>query len=385
MFSINIILQILKKELNQTFRNPRLAVLLFIPPIIQLIIFGYAVNFDVKNIKTAIIDYDRTSASRDFISHIESNKYFRIVKHLGNSDEIKREIDSSTVSCAVVISPGFMKNIENGKTAVVQVIHDGVDSNNAITVNNYLNMIAFKYQKKLQASKIQKINQKLAAGGKHAIKISAVNIEPRAWFNQSLESKDFFVPGIVGNILMLVTVLLTSMAIVREKEIGTIEQLLVTPIKPIEIVLGKTLPFMLVGIAQAAIIVAAAILWFEIPVRGSYALLFCGVVIFLLSNLGIGIFISTICQTQQQSMLVTLFFMLPAFTLSGFVFPIVNMPLIVQYFTHLIPLRYFLVIVRGVFLKGVGMDVLYPQYAAMTIISLAILAFSVMKFRRTID
>jgi ABC-2 type transport system permease protein len=385
MFSINIILQILKKELNQTFRNPRLAVLLFIPPIIQLIIFGYAVNFDVKNIKTAIIDYDRTSASRDFISHIESNKYFRIVRHLDNSDEIKREIDSSAVSCAVVISPGFMKNIENGKTAVVQAIHDGIDSNNAITVNNYLNMIAYKYQKKLQASKIQKINQKLAAGGMHAIKISAVNVEPRAWFNQSLESKDFFVPGIVGNILMLVTVLLTSMAIVREKEIGTIEQLLVTPIKPIEIILGKTLPFMLVGIAQAAIIVMAAILWFEIPVRGSYALLFLGVVIFLLSNLGIGIFISTICQTQQQSMLVTLFFMLPAFTLSGFVFPIVNMPEIVQYFTHLIPLRYFLVIVRGVFLKGVGMEVLYPQYAAMTIISLAILAFSVMKFRRTID
>ncbi|HBC74990.1 MAG TPA: ABC transporter permease [Candidatus Wallbacteria bacterium] len=385
MISFNKILQILKKELYQTFRNPRLVVLLFLPPIIQLVVFGYAVNFDVKNIKTAIIDYDRTPASRDFIAHIESNKYFKTVKYLNNSDQIKHEIDSSAISCAIVISNGFMKNIENGKTAVVQAVHDGIDSNNAITVNNYLNMISYKYLKKIQVSKIEKINQKLAASGRAPIKINAIVIEPRAWFNQSLESKDFFVPGIIGNILMLITVMLTSMAIVREKEIGTIEQLLVTPIRPLEIIIGKTLPFMLIGIVQASIIVVAAVLWFEIPVRGSYALLFCGVVIYLLSNLGIGIFISTVSQTQQQAMLVTTFFMLPAFTLSGFVFPIVNMPEIVQYLTFLIPLRYFLIIVRGVFLKGVGMEVLFPQYAAMTIISLAILAFSVMKFRRTID
>lgn len=385
MISFNKILQILKKELYQTFRNPRLVVLLFLPPIIQLVVFGYAVNFDVKNIKTAIIDYDRTPASRDFIAHIESNRYFKTVKYLNNSDEIKHEIDSSAISCAIVISNGFMKNIENGKTAVVQAVHDGIDSNNAITVNNYLNMISYKYLKKIQVSKIEKINQKLAASGRAPIKINAIVIEPRAWFNQSLESKDFFVPGIIGNILMLITVMLTSMAIVREKEIGTIEQLLVTPIRPLEIIIGKTLPFMLIGIVQASIIVVAAVLWFEIPVRGSYALLFCGVVIYLLSNLGIGIFISTVSQTQQQAMLVTTFFMLPAFTLSGFVFPIVNMPEIVQYLTFLIPLRYFLIIVRGVFLKGVGMEVLYPQYAAMAIISFAILAFSVMRFRRTID
>lgn len=385
MISFNKILQILKKELYQTFRNPRLVVLLFLPPIIQLVVFGYAVNFDVKNIKTAIIDYDRTPASRDFIAHIESNRYFKTVKYLNNSDEIKHEIDSSAISCAIVISNGFMKNIENGKTAVVQAVHDGIDSNNAITVNNYLNMISYKYLKKIQVSKIEKINQKLAASGRSPIKINAIVIEPRAWFNQSLESKDFFVPGIIGNILMLITVMLTSMAIVREKEIGTIEQLLVTPIRPLEIIIGKTLPFMLIGIVQASIIVVAAVLWFEIPVRGSYALLFCGVVIYLLSNLGIGIFISTVSQTQQQAMLVTTFFMLPAFTLSGFVFPIVNMPEIVQYLTFLIPLRYFLIIVRGVFLKGVGMEVLYPQYAAMAIISFAILAFSVMRFRRTID
>ncbi len=385
MFSLNKVLQILKKELNQTFRNPRLVVLLFLPPIIQLVVFGYAVNFDVKNIKTAIVDYDRTTASRDFIAHIESNKYFKTVKYLANSDDIKREIDSSAISCAIVISRGFMKNIESGKTAMVQAVHDGIDSNNAITVTNYLNMISYKYLRQIQVSKIQKINEKLKTAGRSPIKINAVTVEPRAWFNQSLESKDFFVPGIIGNILMLITVMLTSMAIVREKEIGTIEQLLVTPIRPIEIVIGKTLPFMLIGIVQAAIIVIAAVLWFEIPVRGSYSLLLCGVVIYLLSNLGIGIFISTISQTQQQAMLVTTFFMLPAFTLSGFVFPIVNMPEIVQYLTFLIPLRYFLIIVRGVFLKGVGMEVLYPQYAAMAFISFAILAFSVMRFRRTID
>jgi ABC-2 type transport system permease protein len=385
MISINIIIQILIKELNQTFRNPRLAVLLFIPPIVQLIVFGYAVNFDVKNIKTAVIDYDKTPASREFIAQIASNKYFKIAAYLDNSDSLAHEIDKGAISCAVVISEGFSRGIETGRTSLVQVIHDGIDSNNAITVNNYLNMISYRYLKNIQVSRIKKINEKLAAAGKAQIKINAVAIEARAWFNESLESKDFFVPGIIGNILMIITITLTSMAIVREKEIGTIEQLLVTPVKPIEIIIGKTLPFMLIGLVQAAIIVIVAVLWFEIPVRGSYALLFLGVVIFLLSNLGIGIFISTISQTQQQAMLVTTFAILPAFTLSGFVFPIVNMPEIVQYMTLLIPLRYFLIIMRGVFLKGVGMQVLYPQYAALTIISLAILTFSVLRFRRTID
>lgn len=385
MISINIIIQILIKELNQTFRNPRLAVLLFIPPIVQLIVFGYAVNFDVKNIKTAVIDYDKTPASREFIAHIESNKYFKIAAYLDNSDSIAHQIDKGDISCAVVISEGFSRGIETGRTALVQVIHDGIDSNNAITVNNYLNMISYKYLKNIQVSRIKKINEKLAAAGKAQIKINAITVEARAWFNESLESKDFFVPGIIGNILMIITITLTSMAIVREKEIGTIEQLLVTPVKPIEIIIGKTLPFMLIGIVQAAIVVIVAVSWFEIPVRGSYALLLLGVVIFLLSNLGIGIFISTISQTQQQAMLITTFAILPAFTLSGFVFPIVNMPEIVQYMTLLIPLRYFLIIMRGVFLKGVGMQVLYPQYAALTIISLAILAFSVLRFRRTID
>ena len=385
MISINIIFQILIKELNQTLRNPRLAVLLFIPPIVQLIVFGYAVNFDVKNIKTAVIDYDKTPASREFIAQIASNKYFEIAAYLDNDGPLVSAIDRGLITCAVVIGEGFSRGIETGRTSLVQVIHDGIDSNNAITVNNYLNIISNRYLKNIQAARIKKINEKLAAAGKAQIKVNAVAIEARAWFNESLESKDFFVPGIIGNILMIITITLTSMAIVREKEIGTIEQLLVTPVKPIEIIIGKTLPFMLIGIVQAVLVMVMAVSWFEIPMRGSYALLLLGVVIFLLSNLGAGIFISTISQTQQQAMLITTFAILPAFTLSGFIFPIINMPEIVQYMTLLVPLRYFLVIMRGVFLKGVGMQVLYPQYAALTIISLAILAFSVLRFRRTID
>jgi len=385
MISLNIIIQILKKELSQTFRNPRMAMLLFIPPLIQIVIFGYAVNFDVKNIKTAIVDYDKSYASREFIAEIESNKYFKIIKRFENAEKVVPAIDGGEISCAIVIGADFQKNIESDKTAIVQAIHDGVDSNNAITVNNYLNIITYKYSAKIQAAKIKKTNIRLAAAGREPLKINSIKVDSRAWFNQSLESKDFFVPGIIGNILMLVTMMLTSMAIVREKEIGTIEQLLVTPIKPAEIVLGKTLPFMIIGIFQAAIIIVAAISWFEIPVRGSYFLLFSAIAIFLVSNLGIGILISTISQTQQQAMLVTTFFMLPAFTLSGFVFPIVNMPELIQYITYVIPLRYFLVIVRGIFLKGVGIEVLYQQYAALILLSCAIFAFSVLRFRRTID
>ncbi len=383
--SLNIIMQILKKELNQTFRNPRLAVLLFVPPLFQLIIFCYAVNFDVKNIKTAIIDYDKTYASREYIAQIESNKYFKITGHLNNSDEVAGLIDSGKISCAVIISKGFSRGIESGKTALVQAIHDGIDSNNAITVNNYLNAITSRYLRKIQTNRLEKMNARLVSAAKSPVKPGSIGIEARAWFNESLESKNFFIPGIIGNILMIVTITLTAMAIVREKEIGTLEQLLVTPVRPIEIIIGKTLPFMLIGLIQAAVVLITALLWFEIPVRGSYLLLFLGVAIFILSNLGLGIFISTICVTQQQAMLMTVFFMLPAFTLSGFVFPIVNMPQAVQYLTFLIPLRYFLVIMRGIFLKGVGMQILFPQYIALALISIIILAFSALRFRRTID
>jgi len=385
MFSITKVLQMLFKELNQLMRDPKMKALVFGPPLLQLIIFGYAVNLDVKNVRTAIVDYDRTPASREFTSLIRSNGYFIVNENPDNAEKVVPMIDSGAVVCAVVVEKGFMKNIESGQTARVQVIHDGTDSNTSTMVINYLNVISGKYSRGLQKDKLNRMNAKRAAAGAPAIRIGAINVEPRAWFNENLESKNYFVPGIIGNIIMLVTLMLTAMAVVREKEIGTIEQLMVTPIRPVEIILGKTIPFMIIAIFQSIMIMCVAIFWFDIPMLGSVPLLFAGILIFIISCLGLGIFISTISTTQQQAMLVTTFFFLPAMTLSGFMFPIVNMPEAVQYITYLIPLRYFLVIVRGIFLKGVGLNVLYPQFIALFILSTVIFSLSVMRFRKTID
>lgn len=385
MFSIAKVIQMLVKELSQIMRDPKMKALIFGPPLLQLIVFGYAVNLDVKNVRTAIIDYDRTPASRDFAALIRSNGYF-IVKHdPDNIEKVMPLIDSGAVVCAVAIERGFMENIEKGQTGIVQVIHDGTDSNTSTMVINYMNAISAKFSRGLQQDKLQKMNAKRAAAGAPPIRIGSIMVEPRAWFNENLESKNYFVPGIIGTIIMLVTLMLTSMAVVREKEIGTIEQLMVTPIRPIEIILGKTIPFMIIALFQSVLIMTVAIFWFDIPLVGSIPLLFAGILIFIICCLGLGIFISTVSATQQQAMLVSAFIFLPTITLSGFMFPIVNMPVFVQYITYLIPLRYFLVIVRGIFLKGVGFNVLYPQFVQLSILTVAIFTLSVMRFRKTID
>ncbi|MEZ7892205.1 MAG: ABC transporter permease [Candidatus Wallbacteria bacterium] len=383
--SFQKVFQMLKKELSQTFRDPKLRALIFFPPLLQLIIFGYAVNLDVENIKTAVIDKDRTPMSREFIETIKSNKYFKIVKYYESGEKIESDIDNGNIICAISIEKDFMKNIETGKTAVVQAIHDGTDSNTSTMVINYLNIIGMKYSKGVQQKKINAMNMKMAAAGGSLIKIGGIAAEPRTWFNETLESRNFFVPGIVGTIIMLVTLMLTSMAVVREKEIGTIEQLMVTPIKPIEIILGKTMPFVIIGLFQAFLIISVAYFWFNIEIKGSLLLLFAGILIFIINCLGIGVFISTISSTQQQAMLVTTFFFLPAMTLSGFMFPISNMPLFVQLFTYLIPLRYFLVIVRGIFLKGVGFEVLQEQYIGLSVLTIFIFIFAVKRFKKSID
>ncbi len=385
MVSIYKVMQIFKKEIFQILRDPKLRVLLFMPPIIQLIIFGYAVNMDIENIKTAIVDLDNSVYSRDFITYLEFNKYFIIEKKYDKATDIVAAIDRGEIICGIVIEKDFMKNIETGQTALVQALHDGTDSNTATMVVSYINYIAFSYIKNIQTDRLRKLNAKLITTGAPPIKISSILVESRNWFNETLESKNFFVPGVMGTIMMLITLMLTSMAIVREKEIGTMEQLMVTPVTSIEIILGKTLPFLLVGFVQAGLILTVAVFWFKIEVKGSLCLLFLGALIFIVSCLGFGLFISTISRTQQQAMLSTTFFFLPAMTLSGFIFPIDNMPAVIQMFTYLIPLRYFLVIIRGIFLKGVGWEVLFPQYIALSVLSIFIFTFAVSRFHKTID
>lgn len=385
MVSFYKILQIFKKEIFQILRDPKLRAILFMPPVIQLIIFGYAVNMDVQNIRTAVVDLDNSVYSREFISAVAYNKYFVIIKRYEEAAEVTRAIDKGEIVCGIVLGYDFMKNLESDRTATVQVLHDGTDSNTATMVMSYLNTIAASYVQKIQRDRLHKLNARLAGTGAAPIRISSILVESRNWFNETLESKNYFVPGVMGTIMMLITLMLTSMAIVREKEIGTMEQLMVTPVTPMEIILGKTLPFLVIGLLQAALIFAVAVFWFEIEVKGSLLLLLAGSLIFIVSCLGFGLFISTISRTQQQAMLSTTFFFLPAMTLSGFIFPISNMPVVIQYFTYLIPLRYFLIIIRGIFLKGVGWEVLYPQYLALLGLAVFIFTFAVGRFRKSID
>jgi ABC-2 type transport system permease protein len=277
--------------------------------------------------------------------------------------------------------------VERGETAKVQVLIDGTNSNTAAIVSSYATTVVNSYANRVFLEQSQKrlVTRTLAEGGPVSLKLPRLRLQSRVWFNPDLKSRNYFVPGVVVNILTLVTLMLTAMAIVREKEIGTMEQLMVTPIQPLELIIGKTAPFAVVGLLDTVLITTVALLIFRVPFRGSVWVLLVCTILFLLTTLGTGLFISTISQTQQQAMMSSFFFFMPAFMLSGFAFPIRNMPLPVQYLTFLNPVRYFMEIVRNLFLKGSGISVLWPQMLALLIFGLTILVLSSLRFHKRLD
>ena len=381
------ILEILRKEFSQTLRDPRRRALLIGPPLVQLIIFGYAVNMDVEHTRTAWMDMDRTVESRELRAAFEGSNYFQVVATPEKEEEIEPLIDHGEVQAVVRILPGFSQDIQRSQTASVQVLVDGTNSNTASIISGYAGRIVGGYASRVLA--VQKnalmVPRTAAAGGPVATLVPTLSVQPRVWFNPDLSSRVYFVPGVIVNIIALVTIMLTAMSIVREKEIGTMEQLMVTPIRPVELILGKLLPFAVIGVFETAFVVVAALFIFSTPMRGSLLLLFFCALLFLLSTLGIGLFISTISRTQQQAMMSSFFFFMPAMLLSGFAFPIRNMPDIVQYVTYLNPVRYFMQIVRGLFLKGVGIEALWQEMAALAIFGAAILWLSALRFHKRLD
>jgi ABC-2 type transport system permease protein len=291
------------------------------------------------------------------------------------------------VQAVIRVLPGFSRDVKRGNNASVQILVDGTNSNTASIVSTYAGQVVAGFAAKTMASRQ---NSRLAPGsglmgGAVPTVLPVLTAQSRVWFNPDLKSRVYFVPGVIVNIIALVTIMLTAMSIVREKEIGTMEQLMVTPLRPFELIMGKLLPFAIVGIIEVALVIAAALLVFQIPVRGNIPLLFGCTVLFLLSTLGVGLFISTISQTQQQAMMSSFFFFMPAMLLSGFAFPIRNMPASVQYLTYLNPLRYFMRIVRGLFLKGVGVEFLWQPMMALMIFGTAILGLSALRFRKKLD
>jgi ABC-2 type transport system permease protein len=367
----------LVKEFTQILRDAKMRAVIFLVPLVQIIVFGYAVNTDVKHIATAVYDLDNSVASRELAMRLEQSGYFNIVARIGTVDEIRDLIDHGRVKAAVQINHGFAAAIDAGRTAPVQVIVDGSDPNTARIVLSHAVKIAGRYSDQLL---IEREVRRRGASWRPP----ELELQSRAWFNENLESRNYYVPGVMAQLVMIVTMMLSAMSVVREKEIGTMEQIIVTPIRRWEFILGKTLPFALVGYLNVTMVTALAAFWFDIPIRGSLLLLGVATGVYLLSTLGFGLFISTVSRSQQQAMMSAFMFMFPAMLLSGFAFPIENMPESIQYLTWLNPLRHYLVIIRGIFLKGVGSAVLWPQIVGLAVLGSAILAVAVYRFRKTV-
>jgi ABC-2 type transport system permease protein len=358
------------KELIELRRDPRLFGIVIMAPIIQLFMLGYAATTDVQNIPIVVADPDRSSASRDLIARFNASPYFDIVDVVTSTHEIDSYLEGGRAWMALAIPAGYGDTLAAGRPQTVQVIADGSDANSTNVALGYAANLVGSYAADLagRAGGAGRAGQAGGAGEAGGTggpeEIAEIVAQVRVWFNPRLESRDFMIPGVLALLLLAVTTNLSAMAIVREKELGTLEQLNVTPLRRWELIVGKLLPYALIGMIDVCLVLGIALLWFEVPLRGSVLLALSAV--FLLATLGLGLFVSTISSTQQQAMMTaTFFFLTPMIFLSGFIFPIENMPAVIQPVTYLIPLRYFLEILRSIFLKGVGLETLWPQALAL--------------------
>jgi len=362
---------VIRKEFLELRQDPRLFVLVVLAPILQLVMLGYAATTDVKNIPLVVVDQDRTTESRDLIARFAASSNFVVVDALPNPDGIDAFLDEGRAWMAMVIPSDYGERIRGGQAATVQVVADGTDANSTNVALGYASRLVAGYARELVA--------RSGSGPARPL----IGAEIRVWFNPQLESRHFMIPGILALVLLVVTTNLSSMAVVREKEIGTLEQLNVTPIARWELIAGKLLPYALLGMVDVLIVVAVAVGWFEVPLRGSLALLLVLCLVYLLSTLGLGLFVSTISATQQQAMMTSsFFFLIPMVFLSGFVFPVENMPAAIQPVTYLIPLKYFLEILRGIFLKGVGLEVLWKDALLLLAWGIGILTLATLRSRK---
>jgi ABC-2 type transport system permease protein len=372
---VRTIFHIIQKEFIQFRQDRKMFGVSFFAPVFQLIILGYAATLDVSKIPIVICDFDNSSSSRALIRNFTSTEYFNIIGYFDRTSEVDHQLDDGHASIAMVIPHGFEKQLGAGKSAPIQFITDGSETSSATIGLNYAFIIITKYSQNIVLESLIKHGS--------IIMPAQVSAEFRVWYNPELKSRNFMVPGVLGLLLMVMTMLLTSLAIVKEKELGTLEQLVVTPIKPYQLIIGKLAPFLIIGVLDVILVSFFASLIFNLPVKGGELLLLLLSLVFLMTTLGLGLFISTVSRTQQQAMMSAIFFILmPMMFFSGFVFPIENMPAIIQYISYLIPLRYYFVIVRGLFLKGVGMDILWPQALALLIFGCVILSLSVMRFHK---
>jgi len=355
------------KELLALLRDPRSRIVLIGPPIVQLLVFGFAATFDLNQAPMAIYDEDGGGPARELIARFEGSRNFRIVEHIDRDAQVAALINNRETLLVLRIGPRFSADVLRGQGGQVQVILDGRNSNTAVIAFNYMRTILIDF------------NEDWAS--RHGQSGLPARLEIRPWYNANLESRWFIVPGIVGLLTLVVTLIVTALSVAREREAGTFDQLLVTPLRPVEILIGKSIPGVLVGLVQGSLIILIAVHGFGIPLRGSLGALYLGMALFLLSAVGVGLMISSLAVTQQQGLLGAFLFLVPAVILSGFATPIANMPEAVQLITYLDPLRYFLIVLRGVFLKGDSYGLLLPQYWPMALIGLVSLSAAGWLFR----
>jgi len=367
---------IIIKEFIQVLRDKKLRFFLIVPPLVQLLTYGYVVNFDIKHVALAVFDESRTMESRQLIDRFASNDWFNVKYFVDSQKELLHLVDRGDITMALWFQWDFATRMRQGKSGRLQVIVDATDSNAALIVSRYAGTVIADYNQ-------QQLNQRLARRGQEwaAQTATPLDIEPRAWFNPNLISRYSMVPGVIAMVVLLVSLMLTALSVVREKEIGTMEQILVTPIRPIELMLGKTIPFVIISLIEVAMVTALGILWFEVPFRGSFLVLLLGTMAFLFNSVGLGLLISTVSSTQQQAMMAGNLFLTPAILLSGLIFPIANMPVFFQYLTYLNPLMYFVIVTQGIFLKGAGLVLLWPQITAMTVLGMGMIGLAVARFK----
>jgi len=373
---LKTIKHILIKEFQQLKRDPKMFMIVLIAPIVQLIFLGYAANLDVEKVHIAFYDMDKTSESRNFIRQFDGSTYFSNDYSINSYEELNELIDKGKVITGIVIPKDFEKKVARRDGVKVQAIIDGSDGNTASIASGYMMNVIRNYNQDVLLETMGRLGRKFVPVGSLASEI-------RVWFNPEQKTRIFMVPAIVGLLLTIVTMLLTSLAIVKEKEIGTYEQLVVTPIKSYQLIIGKLLPFAILGFISVLIILLAQYVIFDIAVRGSEFFLIFASFLYVLSTLGLGLFVSTISKTQQQAMMLAIFVvMLPMVYLSGFVFPIENMPKIIQYITYIIPLKYFLIIIRGVILKGIGFGELWSQTLILFLMGVFILLAASIRYHK---
>jgi ABC-2 type transport system permease protein len=373
--TINRTLALTRKEFLHIIRDPRTLAVMFIMPIMELVLMGYAATTDIEHLRTAVFDGDRSAAGRELIEAYGASNYFDIALYVQSEQQLEHVMDSGQVRAGLIIPPGYGKALTAGGRAQAAFIIDGSDPSVANTV--------FAAAQSVGQAQSMRIMERTM--GLDPDDLPGVQIRPRVWYNPEMHSANFMIPGITGIILYFLTALFTALSIVREREQGTIEQLIVTPIRPLELIVAKVVPYVFIAFFDVLEVLAIGVFWFDVPIRGSLGLLLALSVLFLLTSLGIGISISSVASTQQEAMLLTFLTLFPSIFLGGFFFPIEAMPGWLQVLTYVIPLRYMLAIIRGIILKGVGLAILYQQVIALLIFGVAIMLLAATRFSKRLD